>query len=129
MSTILLIEDDASLRDLLADALRDEGHTVLVTSSAHEALARAADARIDLVITDVVWGREPTATVDGLAVLRAATAAPILLCTGDARLIDLTPTRAGIIAVVPKPFDLFALLESVDAILSSKGKGFAGPRQ
>ena len=75
MSSILLIEDEAPLRELLVEALQDDGHAVVVAGSAREAEARAAGSRFDLVITDVVWGREPAATAAGLAALRAATPA------------------------------------------------------
>jgi DNA-binding NtrC family response regulator len=51
--TILLVEDEPSLRQLLAGALTKNGYTVLQAGSGAEALATAASsAHLDLLITD-----------------------------------------------------------------------------
>ncbi len=54
--TVLLIEDDAVVRQLTARILRRQGYTVLVATQADEALQLAADnsQRIDLFLSDVV---------------------------------------------------------------------------
>lgn len=54
--TVLVVEDEASLRRLLAHALRKQGYNVLETDvpeAAHE-VWRVSKAEIDLVITDIV---------------------------------------------------------------------------
>jgi CheY-like chemotaxis protein len=62
--TVLLVEDDSNLRNLVARVLRSCGYTILVAASGAEALAIAGDPSksIDAVITDVVMpgmnGRE-----------------------------------------------------------------------
>jgi DNA-binding response OmpR family regulator len=62
--SILLVEDEESVRELIAEALRAQGYNVLVAGNGQEALALAAPANchIDLMITDVVMpgmsGRE-----------------------------------------------------------------------
>jgi signal transduction histidine kinase/CheY-like chemotaxis protein len=54
--TILVVEDDNSVRDLACRILRQNGYTVRVAANAEDALAAVSDdaAPIDLVITDVV---------------------------------------------------------------------------
>jgi two-component system cell cycle sensor histidine kinase/response regulator CckA len=56
--TILVIEDDASLRRFTCRILRDLGYTVLEASRGEEALGLLADSdseqRVDLVLTDVI---------------------------------------------------------------------------
>jgi two-component system cell cycle sensor histidine kinase/response regulator CckA len=62
--TVLLVEDEESVRELIAEALKAQGYNVLVAGNGQEALALAAPAncRIQLMITDVVMpgmsGRE-----------------------------------------------------------------------
>ena len=53
--TVLMVEDDDILRDLLSDALRSYGYQVLVARDGHDALAQSQrHERIDLVLSDVV---------------------------------------------------------------------------
>jgi CheY-like chemotaxis protein len=62
--SILLVEDEESVRELIAEALKAQGYNVLVAGNGQEALALAAPANchIDLLISDVVMpgmsGRE-----------------------------------------------------------------------
>jgi two-component system response regulator AtoC len=62
---ILVIDDDAVARELLADALKKDGHEVESFSNGTDALARGQQTVFDLVLTDIRMG-----TVDGLTVLR-----------------------------------------------------------
>lgn len=64
-SKILVVDDDAVARDLLADALKKEGYEVEAYASGEEAIARGREGRVDLVLTDIRMG-----AVDGLTVLR-----------------------------------------------------------
>jgi two-component system, NtrC family, response regulator AtoC len=64
-ATILVADDDAVARELLADALRQEGYVVEAFSSGEEVIARGRQGRVDLVLTDIRMG-----AVDGLTVLR-----------------------------------------------------------
>jgi len=62
---ILVIDDDAVARELLADALKKDGHEVESFSNGTDALVRGQQTVFDLVLTDIRMG-----TVDGLTVLR-----------------------------------------------------------
>ncbi|HKY70660.1 MAG TPA: sigma-54 dependent transcriptional regulator [Nitrospira sp.] len=62
---ILVVDDDAVARDLLAEALKKEGYSVEAYASGEEAIARGREGRVDLVLTDIRMG-----AVDGLTVLR-----------------------------------------------------------
>jgi len=62
---ILVVDDDAVARDLLADALKKEGYEVEAFPSGEEAIERGRRGLVDLVLTDMKMG-----TVDGLTVLR-----------------------------------------------------------
>jgi DNA-binding NtrC family response regulator len=62
---ILVVDDDAVARQLLAEALRKEGYDVEVAPGGAEAIALGRTRRFDVVLTDIKMGE-----VDGLAVLR-----------------------------------------------------------
>ena len=70
--TVLVVEDDAAMRDLLEDSLRDEGYRVETAAGGHAGVARVQKGGIDLVVTDV---RMPD--LDGLDMLREIKSAPL----------------------------------------------------
>jgi DNA-binding NtrC family response regulator len=71
MATILIVDDDAALREGLAEALGDLGHRAVEASEGNAALAIAARERLDAVLLDL---RIPG--MDGLEILRRLRARP-----------------------------------------------------
>jgi len=74
--TVLLIEDDAVVRQLTARILRRQGYKVLVATQANEALELAADhsTRIDLFLSDVVMpGESGPSVIERLSAARPST--------------------------------------------------------
>jgi len=74
--TVLLIEDDAVVRQLTARILRGQGYKVLVATQANEALELAADheTRIDLFLSDVVMpGESGPSVIERLSAARPST--------------------------------------------------------
>ncbi len=67
MSSILVVDDEQSMREFLAICLKREGHEVATASSADQALAAIEDAPTDLIITDL---RMP-GKLDGVGLLAA----------------------------------------------------------
>jgi two-component system response regulator PilR (NtrC family) len=65
MSSILVVDDERSMREFLEILLRQEGHDVAVAGDTAAALQRAAQGDVDLVITDLRLGRD-----SGIDVLR-----------------------------------------------------------
>ena len=53
MTTLLVVEDDPSLRDLYRLELEDDGYTVLTAVEGHEALEKLDGAHVDAVILDL----------------------------------------------------------------------------
>ncbi|MEQ1848697.1 MAG: response regulator, partial [Nitrospira sp.] len=60
-ATILVADDDAVARELLAEALRKEGYHVEAFAGGEAVIARGRQGRVDLVLTDIRMG-----AVDGL---------------------------------------------------------------
>ena len=71
MATVLIVDDDAALREGVAEALADLGHTPRLAASGREALA-ALDGEVDAVLLDL---RMPGG-MDGIEVLRRIRARP-----------------------------------------------------
>jgi DNA-binding response OmpR family regulator len=117
---ILVIEDDAGIRDTLAEYLREEGFAVDLARNGAEGLERIEAARPALVLVDLlmpVLGGAPL-----LARLRADAAhrtLPVVLMTGDhgASAPGATGAAAAADAVLRKPFELDELLATVRRFL------------
>ena len=117
-SLILIVEDDAPTRELLAMALRDDGYAVEVAADGTAALALLARVRPDLVLLDLLM-----AGLDGRAVARAyretpGPHAPILL-TSTTPEPGPTAAEIGAVGYLTKPFDLDDLLEHVRAAIEA----------
>ncbi|HKQ59040.1 MAG TPA: PAS domain S-box protein [Candidatus Eisenbacteria bacterium] len=120
--TVLLVEDEAQVRDLLRGMLERHGYHVLVARSGEEALAVAGGrvGALDLLITDVVMpgigGPELAARLtlrhQGLRVLH------ISGYTDDAVL--RLGVSEGVAAFLQKPFTIEALLVKVREVLDAK---------
>lgn len=109
---MLVVEDDADLREIVADTLRRDGYLVLSAASGEEACALLEpQVHLDLVLSDV---RMPG--TNGLAVghrLRALRTTPLILMTAFPE-AELDDAAAEIHAtVIPKPFRLEVLRRTV----------------
>jgi len=109
-STILLVEDDDELRDIIADILEDGGYDVVPASNGKQAVDYLADAGPPaLIILDLM-----IPIVNGWECLRAVKSdaltatIPVVVMTGMA-----THRPAGVDAVLKKPFRIADLLTTV----------------
>ena len=122
-TTILLVEDDATLRHTLALNLRAEGHRVLEAEDGENGLAAARGGTPDLVVLDVMLPR-----LDGLTVcrlLRRESAVPIILLTARGAEADkIIGLETGADDYIVKPFSLGEFLARVRAALR---RGAAAP--
>ena len=114
--TVLVIEDDAAIGDLVEELLADEGAVVVRAGDARSGLGLANDSRPDLILLD---HRLPDRT--GASVLRslrqadATRAIPVVMMSGSAQqLASLVPAPDALVA---KPFDLEELLGVVGRLV------------
>lgn len=114
--TILLVDDDATVSNLVAEILRDEGYAVEMVSTGAEAEAAIERLRPDLVILDIMLP-----DVDGLMLcnrLLQQWPAPIIMLSGSRRESDrILSLRLGADDFISKPFDTFELVARVQAVL------------
>ena len=124
-ATVLLVEDERKLRELVRSYLERAGFTVLSTGSGAEAIAVAASAAPDLVVLDLGLPDVPGETV--ARELRAAGPVPILMLTARVAEEDrIAGLELGADDYVTKPFSPRELVLRVQAILR-RGGPTAGP--
>ena len=116
--TVLVVDDDPSVRTLLEMVLEVEGFEVRCAADAEQALEMIAEKRPDVLLVDVMMpGRDGRALTRQLRTDPATKDLPIVICSG---LAD-DPSQwqawaAGANSFVPKPFDIDRLLsEMADA--------------
>jgi len=119
-ATVLLVEDERKLRELVRSYLERAGFTVLSTGSGAEAITVAASAAPDLVILDLGLPDVPGETV--AREVRAAGPVPILMLTARAGEEDrIAGLELGADDYVTKPFSPRELVLRVQAILRRGG--------
>jgi DNA-binding response OmpR family regulator len=115
-ATVLLVEDEQKLRELIRSYLERAGFTVLSTGSGAKAITLAVSAAPDLVVLDL-----GLPDVSGEAVareVRATGPVPILMLTAKAAKEDrITGLELGADDYVTKPFSPRELVLRVQAIL------------
>jgi len=114
---ILVIDDEPAVADLLADALRQDGHDPTVAASGELGLVAMEEMHPDAVFLDVAMP-----DMSGIEVLRRIRALhpslPVVLITGNAEAAEIREAkRLGISEVIEKPgilngvTEVFAALE------------------
>jgi len=115
-ATVLLVEDERKLRDLVRSYLERAGLTVLSTDSGAEAISLASAAAPDLVVLDLGLPDVPGESV--ARELRAGGQVPILMLTAKAAQEDrIAGLELGADDYVTKPFSPRELVLRVQAIL------------
>jgi two-component system, OmpR family, phosphate regulon response regulator PhoB len=119
MTTILVVDDEAPIVDLVRFTLEDADVRVVEASDGAEALALARQVNPDLVLLDVHMPK-----LDGLEVCRqlrrepAFARTPIIMLTAAGQQADRSSgLSAGADEYLTKPFSPLALLALVEALL------------
>ena len=117
MSRILVIEDDANIREGVAETLRSECHEVSVAADGVDGLAKYRSWRPDLVLLDIMMPGK--SGYDVCREIRATDAAtPVIMLTAKGEEIDkVLGLGLGADDYVTKPFGIRELLARVAAAL------------
>jgi DNA-binding response OmpR family regulator len=109
---IVVVDDDPMLVALLTDFLAEEGHVVRVVRSHAEASVACEAIDCDVFLVDGFGPLATQLTIEQRALLVALGArAPVILCSAHRWPREMTPDQIGVAAVLPKPFELGALLD------------------
>lgn len=119
-ATVLVVDDDASVRDSLQRVLSRQGYVVDVTGTAEEALVLLAEKSFELVVTDLQMPG-----MDGLELLdeikRYVPATPVIMITAYAATdVVIQALRRGVSDFVTKPYNLDDLLIIIEREVSRR---------
>jgi len=121
MATILVIDDELGIRDLLFEVLNDEGHTVELAENAAQAREARQRREYDLVLLDI-WMPD----TDGVTLLKEWRGAglltmPVIMMSGHATIeTAVEATRIGAQSFLEKPITLQKLLKAINQALTKE---------
>ena len=124
-ASILVVDDDAAIRTVVAEALRREGHRVHAVATLAECGSALAEARPDVLVSDVVLPDGDG--LDHLAALGPDAPPAIVLSARNTLTTAVRATEAGAFEYLPKPFDLADLSRAVAAALKRGEPAAAQP--
>src|SRR5512141_1981841 len=114
--TILVVDDEPTLRETLVDALEADGFRVVSAADGREALARFRADHPDLVLLDLMLPE--LSGVEVCRILRAESQVPIIMLTArDGEVDKVVGLELGADDYVTKPFSLRELTARIRAIL------------
>ena len=118
--TVLVVEDDGAMRELLREALEEEGYDVDAAAGGREGLRKVRGGGVDLVVTDL---RMPD--LDGLDMMRELRALPappeVIMITAFGTIGNaIKAMKLGAADYVTKPFELEELTLSVQRALRDR---------
>ncbi len=120
---VLLVDDDAIVRDVLALSLEDSGYCVVAVESGSAALVRLESGEcVDIIVSDLTMP-----AMDGLTLIRAAQermpGLPAVLLTGyagDGATLAVGGALSGAFSLLRKPVTGTQLLDRINALLESR---------
>ena len=123
-TSVLVIEDDKNIADLLQLYLEKEGYTVTVACDGGAGLEAFHAQKPDLVLLDVMMP-----VMDGWQVcqaIRAKDNTPVIMLTAKSETDDkVTGLRAGADDYITKPFEMREVLARIEAVLRRTGQNTA----
>lgn len=121
--TLLLADDSVTIQKVVGISFANEDVVLLTVDNGDDAIARAKEARPDVVLADVVMpGKNGYEVCQAIKSDPALAATPVLLLTGTFEAFDeQRAARAGADGHITKPFEAQALVDKVNALLSRPG--------
>ncbi len=119
--TILVVEDEPTLRETLADALEADGFRVVQAADGREALVSFRAERPDLVLLDLMLPE--LSGIEVCRIIRAESGVPIVMLTAkDSELDKVVGLELGADDYITKPFSLRELSARIRALFRRSEK-------
>ena len=120
--SVLIVEDDPNIRELLQMYLEKDGYAVTLAADGGQGLEKFRAIQPDLVLLDVMMP-----VMDGWAVckaIRQESSTPVIMLTAKGETDDkVTGLKAGADDYVTKPFEMKELLARIEAVLRRSDRG------
>jgi len=120
--SVLIVEDDPNIRELLQLYLEKDGYAVTLASDGGQGLAKFRAIKPNLVLLDVMMP-----VMDGWAVCKAIRAegdTPVIMLTAKGETDDkVAGLKAGADDYITKPFEMKELLARIEAVLRRTDRG------
>jgi len=130
MANILLVEDEANVRDILSLSLNSFGHDVVACANPDEAEVHLSQAKFDVVITDLrMDGKDAGLDVVRMAKSQQPTAAVLLLTAYASTETAVEAMREGAFDYITKPVSRTELGDIVEQALLSSNHRNTSPKQ
>ncbi len=119
VATVLVVEDDPVILQLLEVNFELEGYAVLTAKDGNEGLERALSERPDVIISDIMMPRRSgLEMLEALKADPAVASIPVILLSAKAQSTDVrTGLESGAADYITKPFEPLDLLERVQRLL------------
>jgi DNA-binding NtrC family response regulator len=133
-ASILLLEDDPQIRDLLTEVLISDGYPVHTCASVDDLRQVGSAGEFTLAIVDA-WGESYNALseVERREIQDVARTIPTVMVTARRWAQTTVPAELGLLALVGKPFDLDELLalvkQCIERLLQDSADARAAARQ
>jgi len=121
MADILIVDDEADIRDIISDLLRDEGYSARTAHDADSAFAAVEAAPPDLIILDI-WLQG--SRMDGIEILKSVKrdnpGIPIVIISGHGNIeVAVAAVQQGAYDFIEKPFNMNQLMVVVARALEA----------
>ena len=121
-TSVLVVEDDRNIAELLQMYLEKEGYVVTLAFDGSQGLSKFRTIHPDIVLLDVMMP-----VMDGWAVCRAIRAegnTPVIMLTAKSETDDkVTGLKAGADDYITKPFEMKEVLARMEAVLRRTDRG------
>lgn len=125
MTCILVVEDENDVREVLVDAIADEGYSIISAGTGEEAVRLLKEPGLEMLVTDINLSGQK----DGIDVAAAARQVhpgiPVLFISGRHWRLADAEKLGGPAAYLRKPFSLTTLIQDIGRLVATTRSGKA----